>query len=71
MPILAKSSIILSTSERLIAGISRKLARIYVLGTFLERSKLKTPYYVSIIPAFWILVPGSLGFISLATLAGA
>ena len=41
-----------------------------MLGTFLERSKLKTPYYVSIIPAFWILVPGSLGFISLATLAG-
>jgi len=40
-----------------------------ILGTYLERSKLKTPYYVSIIPAFWILVPGSLGFISLATLA--
>lgn len=39
-------------------------------GTYLERSRLKTPYYVSIIPAFWILVPGSLGFISLATLAG-
>jgi uncharacterized membrane protein YjjB (DUF3815 family) len=41
-----------------------------IVGTFLERSKIKTPYYVSIIPAFWILVPGSLGFISLATLAG-
>lgn len=41
-----------------------------IMGTYLERSKLKTPYYVSIIPAFWILVPGSLGFISLATLAG-
>jgi uncharacterized membrane protein YjjP (DUF1212 family) len=41
-----------------------------MVGTYLERSKLKTPYYVSIIPAFWILVPGSLGFISLAALAG-
>lgn len=41
-----------------------------MLGTFLERSKLKTPYYVSIIPAFWILVPGSLGFISLAAIVG-
>jgi uncharacterized membrane protein YjjP (DUF1212 family) len=41
-----------------------------MMGTFLERSKIKTPYYVSIIPAFWILVPGSLGFISLAALAG-
>lgn len=41
-----------------------------IVGTFLERSKIKTPYYVSIMPAFWILVPGSLGFISLATLAG-
>ncbi len=41
-----------------------------MLGTYLERSKLKTPYYVSIMPAFWILVPGSLGFISLAALAG-
>jgi uncharacterized membrane protein YjjP (DUF1212 family) len=45
-------------------------ATMTMVGTFLERSKLKTPYYVSIIPAFWILVPGSLGFISLATLAG-
>ena len=45
-------------------------ATMAMLGTFLERSKLKTPYYVSIIPAFWILVPGSLGFISLAALAG-
>jgi uncharacterized membrane protein YjjP (DUF1212 family) len=41
-----------------------------MLGTFLERSKLRTPYYVSIIPAFWILVPGALGFISLAALVG-
>ena len=41
-----------------------------MVGTYLERSKLRTPYYVSIIPAFWILIPGSLGFISLATLAG-
>lgn len=40
------------------------------LGTFLERSKLRTPYYVSILPAFWILVPGALGFISLAALVG-
>lgn len=39
-----------------------------MLGTFLERSKLRTPYYVSILPAFWILVPGAVGFISLATL---
>lgn len=39
-----------------------------MLGTFLERSRLRTPYYVSIIPAFWILVPGALGFISLASL---
>lgn len=41
-----------------------------MLGTFLERSKLRTPYYVSIIPAFWVLVPGSLGFLSLAALVG-
>jgi uncharacterized membrane protein YjjP (DUF1212 family) len=41
-----------------------------MVGTYLERSKLRTPYYVSIIPSFWILVPGSLGFISLAALAG-
>ena len=41
-----------------------------MIGTFLERSKLRTPYYVSIIPAFWILVPGALGFISLAALVG-
>lgn len=39
-----------------------------MLGTFLERSRLRTPYYVSIIPAFWVLVPGALGFISLAAL---
>ncbi|HPS90422.1 MAG TPA: threonine/serine exporter family protein, partial [Methanosarcina vacuolata] len=41
-----------------------------MLGTFLERSKLRTPYYVSIIPAFWVLVPGALGLISLAALVG-
>lgn len=41
-----------------------------MIGTFLERSKLRTPYYVSIIPAFWVLVPGSLGFLSLAALVG-
>jgi len=41
-----------------------------ISGTLIERSKLQTPYSASILPAFWILVPGSLGFISLATLFG-
>ncbi|NYB52667.1 MAG: threonine/serine exporter family protein [Methanobacteriaceae archaeon] len=44
-------------------------ATMTIVGTYLERSRLKTPYYVSIIPSFWILVPGSLGFITLAALA--
>jgi uncharacterized membrane protein YjjB (DUF3815 family) len=41
-----------------------------VSGTIIEKSEHKTPSFVSILPAFWVLVPGSLGFISLATLAG-
>jgi uncharacterized membrane protein YjjB (DUF3815 family) len=36
-------------------------------GTIIERRDHKTPSFVSIMPAFWILVPGSLGFMSLAT----
>jgi uncharacterized membrane protein YjjP (DUF1212 family) len=39
-----------------------------VSGTVIERLDHKTPKIVSIMPAFWILVPGSLGFLSLATL---
>ncbi len=39
-----------------------------VSGTVIERLNHKTPSFVSIMPAFWILVPGSLGFMSLATL---
>ncbi len=38
-----------------------------ISGTLIERRDHKTPSFVSIMPAFWILVPGSLGFISLAT----
>jgi uncharacterized membrane protein YjjP (DUF1212 family) len=38
-----------------------------ISGTIIERRDHKTPSFVSIMPAFWILVPGSLGFISLAT----
>lgn len=38
-----------------------------ISGTLIERKDHKTPSFVSIMPAFWILVPGSLGFISLAT----
>lgn len=38
-----------------------------VTGTVIERLDHKTPSFVSIMPAFWILVPGSLGFISVAT----
>ncbi|MBP2047040.1 threonine/serine ThrE exporter family protein [Methanobacterium aggregans] len=41
-----------------------------VSGTIIEQGEHKTPSFVSILPAFWVLVPGSLGFISLATLAG-
>jgi uncharacterized membrane protein YjjP (DUF1212 family) len=39
-----------------------------VSGTIIERLDHKTPSIVSIMPAFWILVPGALGFMSLATL---
>jgi uncharacterized membrane protein YjjP (DUF1212 family) len=38
-----------------------------ISGTIIERRDHKTPSFVSIMPAFWILVPGSLGFISLVT----
>jgi len=41
-----------------------------ISGTFVGRSPLRTPSFVSILPAFWVLVPGSLGFISLASLIG-
>lgn len=41
-----------------------------ISGTLVGRSPLRTPSFVSILPAFWILVPGSLGFISLASLIG-
>ncbi len=41
-----------------------------VSGTITERRNHGTPSFISILPAFWILVPGSLGFISLATLVG-
>jgi len=39
-----------------------------VSGTYIGLSPRRTPDFVSILPAFWILVPGSLGFISLVTL---
>ena len=38
-----------------------------ISGNIIERRDHKTPSFVSIMPAFWILVPGSLGFMSLAT----
>lgn len=41
-----------------------------ISGTLVGRSPLRTPSFVSILPAFWVLVPGSLGFISLASLVG-
>lgn len=41
-----------------------------ISGTLVGRSPLRTPSFVSILPAFWVLVPGSLGFISLASLIG-
>jgi len=41
-----------------------------ISGTLIGRSPIRTPSFVSILPAFWILVPGSLGFISLASLIG-
>ncbi len=39
-----------------------------ISGTIIERMEHRTPSFVSIMPAFWILVPGSLSFISIATL---
>ncbi len=39
-----------------------------ISGTIIERRDHKTPSFVSIMPAFWILVPGSLGFMSIATI---
>ncbi len=39
-----------------------------ISGTFVERMEHRTPSFISIMPAFWILVPGSLSFLSLATL---
>lgn len=41
-----------------------------VSGTIIENLDHKTPSFVSVMPAFWILVPGSLGFISLAAIIG-
>lgn len=41
-----------------------------ISGTLIGRSPIRTPSFVSILPAFWVLVPGSLGFISLASLIG-
>jgi uncharacterized membrane protein YjjP (DUF1212 family) len=41
-----------------------------VSGTLIGRSPNRTPSFVSTISAFWFLVPGSLGFIGLATLIG-
>jgi len=39
-----------------------------ISGTVVERQEHRTPSFISIMPAFWILVPGSLSFLSLATL---
>lgn len=39
-----------------------------ISGTIVERMEHRTPSFISIMPAFWILVPGSLSFLSLATL---
>ena len=41
-----------------------------ISGTLIGRSPKRTPSFVSTISAFWFLVPGSLGFIGLATLIG-
>jgi len=41
-----------------------------ISGTLIGRSPHRTPEFVAILPAFWILVPGSLAFISLVTLVG-
>ena len=39
-----------------------------ISGKIIEKLDHKNPSIVSIMPAFWILVPGALGFMSLATL---
>ena len=39
-----------------------------ISGTVVERMEHRTPSFISIMPAFWILVPGSLSFMSVATL---
>ncbi len=39
-----------------------------LLGTIIGRSPKRTPSFVSTLPAFWLLVPGSLGFLTLANL---
>ncbi len=41
-----------------------------ISGTLVGRSPIRTPSFVSILPAFWVLVPGSVGFISIASLVG-
>jgi uncharacterized membrane protein YjjP (DUF1212 family) len=41
-----------------------------ISGTIIERKNHQTPSFVSVLPAFWILVPGSLSFISLAAIVG-
>ncbi|MBV1767795.1 MAG: threonine/serine exporter family protein, partial [Methanobacterium sp.] len=41
-----------------------------ISGTLIGRSPMRTPSFVSTLSAFWLLVPGSLGFISLANLIG-
>ena len=41
-----------------------------ISGTLVGRSPIRTPSFVSILPAFWVLVPGSIGFISIASLIG-
>lgn len=39
-----------------------------ISSTLVERMEHRTPSFISIMPAFWILVPGSLSFLSIATL---
>lgn len=41
-----------------------------ISGTLIENLDHKTPSFVSVMPAFWVLVPGALGFISLASFIG-
>lgn len=41
-----------------------------ISGTLVERLEHETPSFVSVLAAFWILVPGSLGFISLTSFVG-